>query len=76
MHYGAILKQIRIAKGLTLQEVAGRLNRNGSWLSRIENGNRRLRAETLVELCRVYGVKPERILRMAEQEPTRTTSAG
>lgn len=76
MNYGAILRQIRRAKGLTLQEVASQLNHYGSWLSRIENNQRRLSTETLIELCRIYGVKPERILRMAEEEPTRTTQAG
>jgi transcriptional regulator with XRE-family HTH domain len=76
MAYGAILKQIREQKGWTLEEVAKQLRHRGTWLSRIENGQLRLETRTFVELCRIYGVKPERIIRMADQEPTRTTQAG
>jgi len=76
MNCGRILKEIRLAKGLTLAEVATRFNRTIGWLSNVEANRRPLKMADFVELCRIYDVKPERILRMAEQGPTRTTQTG
>lgn len=69
MNHGEVLKQIRKTKGLTLNEVTSQLNHNSSWLSRIENNQRRLSIETLIELCRIYGIEPEHVIRIAEEEP-------
>lgn len=65
---GAILKQIRQAKGMTLKEVAGRLGHREAWLCRLENGQRELKTATLISLCRIYDIKPDRIVHMAEEQ--------
>lgn len=50
------LKDIRIEKRKTIQEVAKDLNMNASVLSLKENGKRRWSLEEFVRLCRYYEV--------------------
>ena len=68
MGYGKALKRIRQSKGLTLLQVAQKIGCWPSSLSRIENEQRNLKAETLFQLCNVYGVKPEEVLEEAQKE--------
>ena len=50
------LKDIRIDKRKTIQEVAKDLNMNASVLSLKENGKRKWSLEEFVRLCRYYEV--------------------
>ena len=50
------LKDIRIDKRKTIQEVAKDLNMNASVLSLKENGKRKWNLDEFVKLCRFYGV--------------------
>jgi len=72
MDFGTILKQIREAKGLTQEEVARQLGYKTNWLCRIEKGQRKLKAQTLIELCKIYGVKPDKVLKLAENTSPRS----
>jgi transcriptional regulator with XRE-family HTH domain len=48
------LRQARVEAGLTQVEVANRLKRPQSFVSKIESGERRVDAVELSELARVY----------------------
>lgn len=67
MNFGVALKQIREARGLTQEAVARQLGYKPNWLCRVERGERKLKAQTLLELCRVYGVQPEEVFKLAEE---------
>jgi transcriptional regulator with XRE-family HTH domain len=49
------LKQARAEAGLTQVEVAGRLKRPQSFVSKIESGERRVDVVELSELAKLYG---------------------
>ncbi len=51
------LRATREASGLTLREVAARLNRSHSYVAKCEHGHNRVDVAQLYEFCRVYGVK-------------------
>ena len=56
---GALLKQARIASGLTQEEVADKLNTKKSAISRIENHAEDIRLSTLEKFASVLGRKIE-----------------
>lgn len=66
MQFGTVLKQIRETKGLTQAEVARHFGHGANWLCRIERGERKLKVQTLVKLCKIYGVSPEEIFKLVE----------
>lgn len=66
MGYGQALKRIRQAKGLSLWQVAQQLGCWPSSLWRIENEQRKLKADMLFQLCQIYGIKPEQLLEEAK----------
>ncbi|MBV9468150.1 MAG: helix-turn-helix transcriptional regulator [Abitibacteriaceae bacterium] len=47
---------MRQASGLTLREVAERLNRSHSYVAKCENGHNRVDVAQMYEFCRVFGV--------------------
>lgn len=55
---GAVLRQMRVAKGLTLERVAGQIDTSAARLSRIENGqaNATLKGLELSALLEIYEV--------------------
>jgi len=56
--YGAFLARLRRARreaGLTQEEVATRLGRPQTWVSKCELGERRVDFVELVEFARIYG---------------------
>ena len=57
----------RQAAGLTQQDVAGRLNKLQSFVSKYERGERRLDVVEFVAICRVLEVDPSRIVREIEE---------
>jgi transcriptional regulator with XRE-family HTH domain len=52
------LRQARTDSGLTQTEVARRLGRPQSFVSKCESGERRVDVVELLEFCRAYGVSP------------------
>jgi transcriptional regulator with XRE-family HTH domain len=60
-----LLRQVRTEAGLTQQEVALRLDRPQSFVSKYESGERRLDLLELREVCRVLGLElPEFVRRL------------
>jgi len=57
-----LLVAAREATGLTQAEVSGRLDRPQSFVSKYENGERRLDVVEFVEVCEALGVSPLDIL--------------
>ncbi len=55
------LKAARVNAGLSQAEVAKRLRKGKQTLSNWETGRTKIDAETFLELCRMYSVKPSDI---------------
>ncbi|MFI5531569.1 helix-turn-helix domain-containing protein [Kitasatospora sp. NPDC051853] len=58
---GAELRRLRELKGMTAEEVAGRLMVSQSKISRLENGRRSISQRDVRDLCDVYEVTDERV---------------
>ena len=58
-----ILAEARQEASLTQQEVAIRLRRPQSFVSKLESGERRLDVIEFLEICQALGIKPESILK-------------
>lgn len=54
--YGARIKQLRIGKGLTQEQLAEKMNVTGTYIVKIENGQRTGSVELAVELAACFGV--------------------
>lgn len=66
--YERLLKALREARkgaGLTQLDVAARLGTYASYVSKCEAGERRIDVVELAELCRLYGVKLDELLKSA-----------
>jgi len=61
------LKQARTDAGLTQSDVAKRLKRPQSFVSKCESGERRIDVVEMLEYCHLYEVEPEQILRIVER---------
>lgn len=48
---GAFIRQKRDDKGLSLEEIAGKLRKKRDWLSKIERGKIRMYLDTFIDLC-------------------------
>lgn len=59
---GKRLKAVRIARNLTLSYVCESIGLYKNGLSSIENGNRTCSVQSLIKLCKFYGVSPSYIL--------------
>ncbi len=57
----ALLKDARAKAGLTQQELAKRLKRSDSFISYIEQGERKLGAVELIEYCEAMGTDPKKL---------------
>ncbi|MFD8478791.1 helix-turn-helix domain-containing protein [Kitasatospora sp. NPDC059673] len=58
---GAELRRLRELRGMTAEEVAGRLMVSQSKISRLENGRRSISPRDVRDLCDVYEVEDERV---------------
>lgn len=54
--YGRILKELRISRGLTLQQIQKQYGHNISWISQLENGKVTPRPKTIKVLAQIYEV--------------------
>jgi ribosome-binding protein aMBF1 (putative translation factor) len=58
-----LLKEARIAAGLSQRDAAKKLSRTQSFISKSESGERRVDVIELVDFLRVYGVRPEQFIK-------------
>lgn len=56
LHYGAKIRRLRMAQGLTQAALADRLGISPAYLNLIENGRRRLTPELLIRLARNFAL--------------------
>jgi len=66
----ALLRQVRVEAGLTQEEVARRLERPQSFVSKYETGERRLDILELREVCMVLGTPLAEFVRRLEASLT------
>jgi transcriptional regulator with XRE-family HTH domain len=52
------IRNLRVGAGLTQQELASRLNRRQSWISKLEAGDRRVEVIVFLQICRACGASP------------------
>ena len=57
------LAEARRAASLTQSEVADRMGRPQSFVSKYENGERQLDVVEVVEVCKTVGISPARVIR-------------
>ena len=62
------LRALRLAQGLTLEDLAGRTHLSASTLSRIENGGRRLALDQLVDLSRALDTSLDELVAVQEEQ--------
>ncbi len=55
-NFGAYIKELRTAKGLTLTELAAKLGLDSANLGKIENDKRPFDEKKLPALCKVFGL--------------------
>jgi transcriptional regulator with XRE-family HTH domain len=60
----ALIRELRMDAGLSQTEVADRLGRPQSWISKVEVGERRIDVEELRQLCIALEADPARIFRL------------
>lgn len=56
------LKTARLARGLTLREIAGELGVSIPYVSDLENGRRDIPLHRLGDIAEVYGIDPETMI--------------
>ena len=62
------LRALRLAQGLTLDDLAGRTHLSASTLSRIENGGRRLALDQLVDLSRALDTSLDELVAVQDAQ--------
>ena len=62
MSYGARIKQLRINKGLTQEQLAEKMHVTGTYIVKIENSQRTGSIELAVELADCFGVSLDHLL--------------
>lgn len=62
MAYGARIKQLRINKGLTQEQLAEKMHVTGTYIVKIENSQRTGSIELAVELAECFGVSLDHLL--------------
>lgn len=64
----ALLRQVRLDAGLRQEDVANRLGRPQSFVSKYESGERRLDLVELQEVCRALGISLVTFVRRYERD--------
>lgn len=64
---GALIRDIRDSAGLSQWELADRLGRPQSFVSKVESGDRYLRVLELLEVAKACGASPPEIVARLEQ---------
>lgn len=66
MEIGEVIRQIRKSRGLTLEEVAGKIDADTGNLSRVERGLQNHTPEMIDKLAKVFGVKVSAMYAISE----------
>lgn len=66
MEIGKVIRQIRKARGMTLEEVAGKIDADTGNLSRVERGLQNHTPEMIDKLAKVFGVKVSEMYAISE----------
>jgi transcriptional regulator with XRE-family HTH domain len=67
----ALLRELRLAAGLNQSDLAERLRVSQTWVSKYENGERRLDLVQLRRVCEVLGTTTAEVVRQWEAEVRR-----
>lgn len=62
---GPKLKQVRLAKGVTCEELAEKSGIDRKTITEIENGHRQAREKTLLAVCKALDIEPAVLLPVA-----------
>lgn len=63
----SLLREIRIESGLTQMELAGRIERDQTFVSKYESGQRRLDVLEAREICQAIGITLEEFVKRLEK---------
>ncbi|MEA3078187.1 MAG: hypothetical protein QOF60_3095 [Actinomycetota bacterium] len=74
-HLIALLRALRLAAGLNQSDLAERLGVSQTWVSKYENGERRLDLVQLRRVCEVLGTTTAEVVRRWEAEVRRDAKA-
>lgn len=66
-----LMAQIRKEKGVTQVDLAGAINKPQSFISKIENGERRLDLIEMIAIADALDVEPSAVLRRLEKQISR-----
>lgn len=73
-HFRLLLVEARKAGGISQAELAGRLSRPQSFVSKYERGERRLDVVEFLDVARVLGVDPGEFIKRLDESPKRRRS--
>lgn len=59
--FGKILREFRVKKGLTQEQLSEKLGISLKYISRIENGNNGIKTQTLIKYINILGFTPNTI---------------
>ena len=59
--FGKVLREFRIKKGLTQEQLSEKLGISLKYISRIENGNNGIKTQTLIKYINILGFTPNTI---------------
>jgi transcriptional regulator with XRE-family HTH domain len=62
IQFGAHLKKLREAKGLSLMDLAIKIDSDDSYLSKIENGKKNIQISTIFQLAKGLEIHPKDLL--------------
>ena len=65
--FGTVVSRLRMRKGLSQEKLSGLAGISRSHLAAIENDKKTVRLDTLWRLADALGVKPDELIRMAEE---------
>ena len=68
-YFCKLLIEARKAKGLTQEDVADSLKRPQSFVSKYENGERRLDVVEFIEIAKIIGITPQDIIEKIQTSP-------
>ena len=57
-NFGKILRDFRIKKGMTQEQLSEKLGISLKYISRIENGNNGVKTQTLINYMNILGITP------------------
>ena len=60
--FGAILRELRKSKGLTLYQAEEKLGIDWKWLQKVETGKKNIYLSSLLDLSKAYGIQPSKLL--------------